>query len=267
VHTIDKHNVDELDHTMATAAIIATPPHTHYDLASRAMQNGMDVLVEKPMTLNTKQACRLVDQARGEGLVLSVDSTFLHTATASFLMKLGEPLISYQSVRLGPPMPQAQINAAWDLIVHDLSILQRLSGAIVPGIGTVDGAVAQAAIPLSSGGSAFIMASRVWSHKVRDIVLHYPGATYLWRLDGLYGGKDFAKKMVDEKEEPLKRLISDFVWRCQERMLSGVTDGLHGAEVIGCLERLFPHHSPLLSGQGRMGNGLHRGSAIEYISV
>lgn len=264
VHKIDRSNIDDIDHVRADAAIIATPPNTHYSLAMRAMRNGLDVLVEKPMALSLKDAVAMTDYAMEEGLVLSVDSTFLHTASAEFLLDLGGSLLSYQSVRLAPPMPQAQINAAWDLVVHDIAILHRLSGAIVPGLGSVDGAVAQAALPLQSGGSAFIMASRVWTHKVREIVLHYPSGTYLWTLDGL--SKE-GKKIVEEKEEPLKRLIRDFEKRCLERQALGLTDGIHGTEVVGCLDRLFPHHTPFQIGQGRMGNGLHRWGTSEHIPV
>lgn len=261
---IDRDNIDDLEHTMAGMAVIATPPATHFALAMRAMKNGMDVLVEKPMALKTSHAVQMADYANKEGLVLSVDSTFLHTASADFLLGLDRALLSYQSVRLAPPMPQAQINAAWDLIVHDLSILQRLAGAIVPGLGSVDGEVAQAALPLMSGGSAFIMASRAWTHKVREIVLHYPHGTYLWTLDGLWLD---GKKIIEEREEPLQRLLKEFTERCRMRRPVGVSDGMHGAEVVGCLERLFPHHTPFQVGQGNMGNGLHRWGTVEHLPV
>lgn len=264
VYGVDKTNVDDIDSAMADAAIIATPPDTHFHLAMRAMKAGLDVLVEKPMTLKTRDACVMSDYALGEDLVLAVDSTFLYTAACDFLANLGQPLISYQSIRLAPPMPQAKINAAYDLVVHDLSILHRLSGAIVPGLGTVDGAVAQAALPLSSGGSAFIMASRCWPHKVREITLHYPSGTFLWTLDGLYRG---GEKIVEEKQEPLKRLIADFESRCKERRITGMTDGIHGAEVVGCLERLYPHSEPFQVGQGRVGNGLHSWGTSEHLPM
>lgn len=264
IYGIDHKNINDLDVVQADAAVIATPPDTHYPLAMRAMKNGMDVLVEKPMALKTSHACEMTDYALEHGLVLSVDSTFLHTQSAAHLLGHVGHLISYQSVRVAPPMVQAKVNAAWDLIVHDLSIIQRLAGVVVPGVGSVDGSVAQAAIPLPTGGSAFIMASRCWTHKVREIVLHYTHGTYLWTLDGL--SLD-GKRIITENDEPLRRLVMDFENRCQERSLTGLTDGLHGTEVVGCLERLFPQHSTIDIGPRKLGNGLYRKAPLQHLPM
>jgi hypothetical protein len=250
------------------AAIIATPPASHYELAMRCMRARKDVLVEKPMGTSHGQATVMADYATKHGLVLSVDSTFCHTKSFAFLKALDKPLLSYQSIRLAPPMPQAQIAAGWDLIVHDLAILQGLGCLTGGGMGIEDGEVAQCAFELPSGGSAFIFASRAWPTKERSIVLHFPGETYKWTLSGLerVGGMVPAPALKED-EEPLKRLILDFELRCAERHLGGITDGTHGAEVVGCLERLFPKHSSSRLGQSRLGNGLHRDKAVQSLSV
>jgi hypothetical protein len=267
VSLIDSKNEKELDDTDADAAVIATPPDTHYKLIMRCIKLGLDVLVEKPMTMKFNQAVVVAKTAQDNGIVLSVDSTFCHTATFKYLQESGRPLLSYQSIRLAPPMPQAIINAGWDLIVHDLSILKAMGliGPESPMAGAEDGSVATAGIGLPTGGSAFIFASRAWPTKVREIVLHYPKCTYIWTLDGLKTAD--GDIVVQEKEEPLKRLIQDFADRCQSRSHHGVTDGLHGAEVVGCLERLFPHYSAIGTKPGKVGNGLHRDYSGEHISV
>lgn len=243
VAKVDRNNLSE-PWPEADAAIIATPPATHFQIAMQAINKGLDVLVEKPMTMCPRQANRLVEAADKRGVVVSVDSTFLHTAAFKFLKGLGQPVISYQSIRLAPPMPQAQIGAGWDLIVHDLSILHGL-GCLGNGLenasGTQDGAVATCSLFLPSGGSAFMMASRVWPMKERSITIHMPSGAYLWTLDTL---ETLKNGIVDdvvliEDGEPLKNLLVDFQARCEKRELRGITDGLHGAEVVGCLERLF----------------------------
>lgn len=250
------------------AAIIATPPATHYELAMRCMRARMDVLVEKPMGTTHGQATVMADYAVKHGLVLSVDSTFCHTKSFAYLKALRLPLLSYQSIRLAPPMPQAQIGAGWDLIVHDLAILQGLGCLARGGVGIEDGEVAQCAFELPSGGSAFILASRAWPEKERSVTLHFPGQTFMWDLKGLYRVPfDDDVPVVVEDEEPLKRLIQDFELRCVERHLGGITDGTHGAEVVGCLERLFPKYSSSRLGQSGMGNGLHSHQAVQSISV
>lgn len=250
----------------AQAAVVATPPDTHYKLGMQCLKAGLDVLVEKPMAMRASQAKEMAAFAQKEGLVLSVDSTFLHTKAFDYLKSLDKPLLSYQSIRLAPPMPQAQIPAGWDLICHDISIIQGLSSLDFSGVGVEDGSIAQCAFELPSGGSAFIFASRHWPTKVRSIALHYPGGVYLWTLEGLAKvGKDCL--VAKEDQEPLGRMLSDFLTRCQERQIEGVTDGLHGAEVVGCLERLFPANTALRMGGRVMGNGLCGGRAQQPVRV
>lgn len=266
VQWVDQSNSEELGRESADAAIIATPPATHYKLAMQAMKAGMDVLVEKPMTLDAAQAFEMAAYAKKNGIVLSVDSTFLHTASFDYLRQINQPFLSYQSLRMAPPMPQAKIAAGWDLVCHDVAILLGLGmGPTCPGIGVEDGSVANAVFALPAWGSAFIMASRSWPTKVREITVHYPGESFLWTLDGLFTLN--GTTVLQEKEEPLKRLLLDFDARCQQRQIGGKTDGLHGAEVVGCLERLFPHDETVGLRPSGMGNGLHHHYPDEPIQM
>ena len=63
-------------HRNATAAIIGTPPQTHFRLASDTLEAGLHVLLEKPMTTSTTDAVRLQDIARKSSLILSVMHNF-----------------------------------------------------------------------------------------------------------------------------------------------------------------------------------------------
>lgn len=259
VSLIDRSNTDELDASNADAAIIATPPQTHYELAMRAMRAGMHVLVEKPMAMSSSEAEHMVDFAVSSGSVLSVDSTFVHTETYGWLIDqiygaLNNDLYSYQSIRLAPAMPQAVIPAGWDLIVHDLSILTKLSTIDGNAVGAEDGDVAQAALSLPNGGSAFIMASRAWHQKVREITLEIGDETFIWTLDGLRTRE--GKTVVQETNEPLRSLLEDFAERVANHEIQGLTDGAHGLKVVRCLERLFPSHSPGQARSSRVGTEL-----------
>jgi predicted dehydrogenase/predicted transcriptional regulator len=59
-----------------SAVHIATPNRTHYPLAKMALEAGKDVLVEKPMTLDSREAYELVDLAASRELVLHVGHIF-----------------------------------------------------------------------------------------------------------------------------------------------------------------------------------------------
>ena len=52
-------NYDSLIETNIDAVVIATPAHSHYEIALAFLKAGKDVFIEKPMTLCSKEACLL----------------------------------------------------------------------------------------------------------------------------------------------------------------------------------------------------------------
>ena len=62
------------------AVIIATTPNVHFDQARAALEAGMHVLVEKPMTLTLAEARQLEALAAEKGLVLAVACPWHFTA-------------------------------------------------------------------------------------------------------------------------------------------------------------------------------------------
>jgi predicted dehydrogenase len=110
------------------AVAIATPVSTHFDLALAALQAGKHVMVEKPMTVSSEQAMRLIDEAERRNLVLMVDHTFVYTGAVRKMHDLVEngvlgDIYYYDSVRVNLGLFQHDVNVIWDLAVHDLSIL------------------------------------------------------------------------------------------------------------------------------------------------
>jgi predicted dehydrogenase len=63
-----------LDETKLDALIIATPDHHHVGMALAALAAGLDVYVEKPLTLTIAEGRKLVDAARRTGRVVQVGS-------------------------------------------------------------------------------------------------------------------------------------------------------------------------------------------------
>lgn len=110
------------------AVAIATPVSTHFDLAMAALQAGKHVLVEKPITVSSEQAMRLIEEAEKRNLVLMVDHTFVYTGAVRKMRDLvvnntiGD-IYYYDSVRVNLGLFQHDVNVVWDLAVHDLSIM------------------------------------------------------------------------------------------------------------------------------------------------
>lgn len=61
-----------LEKSGADAVIIATPTSTHLDLVSQALERGIHVFCEKPLTLSASQSEALAERARKKGLVTQV---------------------------------------------------------------------------------------------------------------------------------------------------------------------------------------------------
>ncbi len=113
------------------AVVISTPPATHYKIASECIQNGLHVLVEKPLTTNSKDARRLIQLAEKHNRVLMVGHTFEYNAAVHVLKEmitsgeLGE--IHYiDAVRASLGLFHPTMNVIWDLAPHDISILIHL---------------------------------------------------------------------------------------------------------------------------------------------
>lgn len=123
-------DADNLFNNKAVDAIaIATPVHTHYQLALKALQAGKHVLVEKPIASSSAEVQQLIDEAQKRNLTLMVDHTFVYTGAVrkiSELVRSGEigDVYYYDSTRINLGLFQHDVNVIWDLAVHDLSIIE-----------------------------------------------------------------------------------------------------------------------------------------------
>ncbi|MGH9585095.1 MAG: Gfo/Idh/MocA family protein [Bryobacteraceae bacterium] len=141
---------DLLANPRVDAVAISTPVSTHFPLALAALEAGKHVLVEKPMTANSEQALRLIEEAERRKLVLMVDHTFVYTGAVRKIRELiaggalGD-LYYYDSTRVNLGLFQHDVDVIWDLAVHDLSILEYIIpespvAVSATGLGHVQGA-------------------------------------------------------------------------------------------------------------------------------
>jgi predicted dehydrogenase len=116
------------------AVVVATPAATHYELIGDALARGYHVLAEKPLTLDSQECLALSQQAAQQGLQLLVDHTYLfHPSVARGREivasgQLGEVRYGYATrTNLGPV--RYDVDALWDLAIHDLCIFNHWLGA------------------------------------------------------------------------------------------------------------------------------------------
>jgi predicted dehydrogenase len=113
------------------AVVVAAPVKHHFSLAKAALLAGKHTLIEKPMAASSAECEELIEIAYSKGLTLMVGHTFLYSAAVRKIAEivqagdLGE--IRYiNSRRLNLGLFQKDINVAWDLAPHDISIILHI---------------------------------------------------------------------------------------------------------------------------------------------
>ena len=87
--------------------IVATPPARHAEMTLAAVDRGLPVLVEKPLTLDVGEAEAVLDRARSKGAIVLVDHIHLYSAAWEALKREG--------VRLGPIRTIAAKAGRWGI--------------------------------------------------------------------------------------------------------------------------------------------------------
>jgi predicted dehydrogenase len=133
----DVEGVTDYDHLLngmnLDAVVIATPVKHHFPLAKAALLAGKHTMIEKPMAASAAECEELIDLAESKGLVLMVGHTFLYSSPVKKIVEIvragdiGD--IRYiNSRRLNLGLFQKDINVAWDLAPHDISIILHVLG-------------------------------------------------------------------------------------------------------------------------------------------
>jgi predicted dehydrogenase/predicted transcriptional regulator len=113
-----------------SAVHIATPNQTHCTLAKMALEAGKDVLVEKPMTLDSREAYELVDLAASRELVLHVGHIFRFNSALSkareILNKGSIGKIFYARIQWTDSQYFPDRDIIFDLGPHPVDVLNQL---------------------------------------------------------------------------------------------------------------------------------------------
>ena len=115
------------------AVVIATAVQTHYPMAKASLLAGKHTFIEKPMACSSAECAELIEIARKKGLVLMVGHTFLYSPAVRKIKEIVEHgdigeirYICARRLNLG--LFQKDINVAWDLAPHDISIALHIIG-------------------------------------------------------------------------------------------------------------------------------------------
>lgn len=141
---IDSEKCDEVAHNLDTQAIydyhdligkvdavsVVTPTQSHHKIAKMFLDNGIHVLVEKPITHTVAEADELIASAEKNKLVLQVGHVERFNATVNALEKYLDRPRFIESLRLAPFQPRGtEVNVVLDLMIHDIDLIQYIVGS------------------------------------------------------------------------------------------------------------------------------------------
>jgi predicted dehydrogenase len=186
------------------AVSIAATTKAHYAIARDFLQQGIHVLIEKPITETVEQANELIELAAKHRLKLQVGHLERFNAARLALDEhLTQPLF-IESQRLAPYNPRgADVNVILDLMIHDIDIIQTIVHSPIVHIEAQGAPVLSSAIDIANARITFenhcvanVTASRISFKTERKTRIFQPN-TYI-SID--YQEKQFAVFQKGEGE-------------------------------------------------------------------
>lgn len=186
-HVLDDDSVD--------AVAIATPPETHQDLATRALEAGKHVLIEKPLAASLAAGQEIVAAAARADRVLMCDHTYCHTSSVRAIRDLvvsGDigDILYLDSVRINLGLIQREVDVIWDLAPHDLSIFNfvlpadarpvAVSAQAGDPLGLGHASVAYLTLRLANGGLAHAHLNWLSPTKIRKTIVAGSKRMIVW---------------------------------------------------------------------------------------
>jgi predicted dehydrogenase len=259
------------------AVVVVTPAQTHAQLIRAALHHQYHVLTEKPLALTASEAIDLCHLAEQQQRHLMIDHTYLfHPAVEAgyaYLRQIGLDTIRYgYSARTHMGPIRQDVDALWDLAIHDISIFNYWLGE-APALVQAQGSswlrpvsqesfsvprsdVVWVRLAYSSGVHTWIHLCWANSDKQRRVGLVTQRGTLIFdelqadmplvfqhgkiqsersQFEPIYGHQE-AIAVADD--EPLKRLCDRFWQTIQQSCATAPSLGWEGVRLVQILEAL-----------------------------
>lgn len=163
---------------------IATPTLQHYAIAREFLEQGIDVLVEKPLTVEPIEARELVQLAQSKGAILQVGHLERFNPAIRKLESVIKDPKFVECHRLAPFVERGtDVDVVLDLMIHDIDVITSLVRSPVNRVEAVGVPVltdkpdiANARITFSNGCIANVTSSRVSLKRERKVRFFQPDA-------------------------------------------------------------------------------------------
>ena len=208
-----EHHIDLFKKVQAVSIAVPTP--FHYSLTKDFFLQGIDVLLEKPISNTLEEADELIGLAESRDLIFQLGHLERFNGALSGLEGRVRHPWFIESHRLGPFSGRgAEVDVVLDLMVHDIDIIlslvsskvKQLQAAGVP-ILTQYPDIANARIEFENGCVASLTASRVSREKIRKTRIFQPDG--ILSIDYLSQKLFLSKKGVPPGEEKMPGMVTE----------------------------------------------------------
>lgn len=262
------------------AVSICTPTSSHFDLARKAIESGVSVLLEKPFTGSSEKARELSEMAERNGVTLGAGFVERFNPVVSAAKEalgkgsFGDP-ISITSRRVSSsPSRIRDVGVIMDLAIHDIDVIRYISSSEICSVYALGGHYSQKdfedhanlLMRTNEGVVCFLEVNWLTPMKVRKVSLTCSGGFVeldyieqsLEMCSSRYGDIDEAdmfriplehdiRRINVKKEEPLKRELESFL-RAVDRGDTPESDGWEAYEDLRVCEaalKSFKNKEPI----------------------
>jgi UDP-N-acetylglucosamine 3-dehydrogenase len=174
-------SLDEAIAQKPDCAVVAVPTKLHFDVADKLLDAGIPLMIEKPITENTKDGLKLIAKAEKKGVPLLVGHIERFNPAVQVLKKnlhlLGD-LFYASAHRFGVPTQRDVGSSFIDQAVHDIDVISFLCGKAPSSVFAVERKITDqknndlcSALFDFGSFTATVEANRVTPIKTRELIL------------------------------------------------------------------------------------------------
>jgi predicted dehydrogenase len=228
------------------ALSIVTPTISHYCIALDCLRAGKDILIEKPITVNVRDADKLITEAKKRGCIIQVGHLERYNPAMLAASDMVKKPMFIESERLSPFLGRGtDVDVTLDLMIHDVDIILSFISLPVKEIRAVGAKVltdkidvAKAWLEFESGCTALATVSRLSPEKRRRLKIFQKDSYISIDYQSLEIKRYFRTKegisfnvKKPENKEPLREELKDFVCCIKERRRPRVS-AVEGREAL-----------------------------------
>ena len=251
--------IDDIDCNMA---VVATPAHTHFDIADKLLAKGCHVLIEKPVAHTTNQINKLCDTADKQNLILMAGHVLCYTDLIKRLQNVTQKqnVLHIESRRLAWGKMHEDISPILNFAPHDVSVLDFILKGAMPNTVSAKGYRFDSrpqpdyvVCDLDYGDFvAQLQLGWYYPTKIRTITTTTDQGQYVWddvesswkffanQMSGKYqtSNIDMAQHYIDPKiKSPVQNYIEHFI-NCVEQGKEPITGKEHAKRVTKVVQML-----------------------------